>query len=314
MTAPAIDDFLLRHAPAPPQPVDPALVRARASINAAITELRHVPDTSLEHGWPWGDDEADVRYGLYRQYEALEDVRARVRLRLAAAARGDTPARPLVGAATAARWDLHGLLSGLDEADLDRDPGGGEWTVRQTLAHIVNGQRAYGWFTAWWLSRRDAATNDFPERVPETVAAELPAEATEARGTLEEARRRLDEILDLSAGVFAPLGDDDLAVRARWSGVAVDVRFRVARWSSHMREHTIQVEKTLAVLGRPHTEVERLVRLICAAYGRLEEELFLRPADDAAVADSLALVEDAAASVAAQAPTVRAAAERVARA
>jgi hypothetical protein len=31
-------------------------------------------------------------------------------------------------------------------------------------------------------------------------------------------------------------------------------------WSSHIREHTIQVEKTLVVLDRAPTEVERIVR------------------------------------------------------
>jgi hypothetical protein len=41
-----------------------------------------------------------------------------------------------------------------------------------------------------------------------------------------------------------------------------------------MREHTIQVEKTLVMLDRPTTEVERLVRLILEAYGRLEETVF----------------------------------------
>lgn len=310
MTAQALDDFLLRHAPTRPLPLAPALDRARQSLNAALAELRLVSDAVLETGWPWRGDEADVRYGLYRQYEALEDARARIGPLLRQSGDRDTPARPLVAAATAARWDLHGLLNGLDDADLDRDPGSNEWTLRQTFAHIVSVQRAYGWFTAWWLARRDRPADDFPERVPEDVATELPAEESEAAGTLVDTRRRLDEILDLSAGVFAPLGDDELAARARWSGVAVDVRFRIGRWSSHMREHTVQVEKTVAMLGRPMSEVERLLRLIAGAYGRLEEELYMRPSTEEAVAQALAMAESVAAGVAADASTVHAAAQR----
>ena len=45
-----------------------------------------------------------------------------------------------------------------------------------------------------------------------------------------------------------------------------------------MREHTIQVEKTLAMLGRRPTEVDRLVRLLLAAYGRLEAVVSGMPA------------------------------------
>lgn len=304
MTAPVLDEFMLRLAPVPPAAVADELLRARESIRAALANLREVPDAALERGWPWREGEADVRYGFYRQYEAVEEARARLRRPLHRPGRDETPARPLVGAATSARWDLHGLLAGLAPEDLDRDPGNGEWTVRQTLAHIVGGQRAYGWFTAWWLARRDAPPDDFPARVPEEAVSELPEEETEGVGSVADISRRLDEILDLSAGVFAPLGADELAARARWSGAPVDVRFRLNRWSSHLREHTIQVEKTLGYIGRPTTEVDRLLRLIAAAYGRLEEDLFMWPAG-ALPPEALAMAESVAGGVAADARTVR---------
>jgi hypothetical protein len=308
MTAPVLDDFMLQLAPASPLAVDPVLLRARDSIWRALVDLGRLDDGALEKMWRWRDAEADVRYGFYRCYESLEDVRARVAPLLADAFRAQAPARPLVGAASAARWDLQGLLAGLADADLDRDPANGEWTVRQTLAHIVNGQRAYGWFTAWWLGRRDAPADDFPARVPEDVVKLLPAEETEAVGSLPEIGGRLDEILDLSAGVFAPLGDEELAARARWSGIGVDVRFRVNRWTSHLREHTIQVEKTLVMIDRPTSEVERLVRLVAAAWGRLESDLFMWPAGDRWVGEALALAEQSAADVATDAATVATAA------
>ena len=42
----------------------------------------------------------------------------------------------------------------------------------------------------------------------------------------------------------------------------------------------MQVDKTLAMLGRRPSEVERLVRLILGAYGRLEGLLVGRRPDD----------------------------------
>lgn len=306
MTTATLDDFLLKHAPAEPQPVHPTLLKARDSVRQALAELSHVPDAALEKEWQWRGAAQDVRYGLYRQFEAFEDARARVRQSLSSSASTQSPARPLVGSATAARWDLLGVIASLTDADLDRDPANGEWTLRQTLAHIVNGQRAYSWFTAWWLSRADTFADDFPARVPEDVAAELPDEETDGVGSLRDIGRRLDDIVDLSAGTLGNLSEDQLAARARWSGLPVDVRFRINRWSSHIREHTIQVEKTLGFINRPISEVDRLLRLIAAAYGRLEEEVFMLP-DSPALADALRLVESASASAARDAFTVRAA-------
>jgi len=304
MTAPVLDHFLLRIAPAPPVSVAPELLRARESIRASLAALRQVPDSALERNWQWHDGELDVRYGFYRQYEELEDARTRVRP-LVADARGDEgPARPLVAAASAARWDLHGLLSSLTDTDLDRDPGNEEWTLRQTLAHIVGGQRGYAWFTYWYLAQRDRPLNEFPERAPDDAEIGFPEEETEGRGTLAEIQRRFDDIVDLSAGVFGTLGDEELAARARWSGLLVDVRFRMVRWTSHIREHTIQVEKTLGFIGRPLTEVDLLLRLIAAGYGRLEEELLLLPAERQAVADALALAESVAERVTSGAQSV----------
>ena len=62
-----------------------------------------------------------------------------------------------------ARWELIGLLAPLTEGDLDADPGGGEWTIRQTVAHIIASQHSYGVYTAWW---RDQAIRTSDERLP----------------------------------------------------------------------------------------------------------------------------------------------------
>jgi hypothetical protein len=64
-------------------------------------------------------------------------------------------------------------------------------------------------------------------------------------------------------------------------GTAITVGFRLGRWSSHLREHTIQVDKTMTALGRQPREVDRLIRLVLGQYGRLEAVIFAR--DPAAI-------------------------------
>ena len=282
MAATHLDAPLLRHTDdADARPIPPAIVEARADLQAIVGDILAIPESSLERDWAWiGGGEADVRYGIYRVHELLE--RAEVE---AARSLRDAPdpglAAALQAPATAARWDLHGVLAPLSSAVLDADPGGGEWAMRRTLGHIVGGQRAYAWASAWWQQAGYAVDDPaLPPAVDPTVYADLPDDDQEAEGSIDDIRTRLDDILDLSIERLAALPDDRLAYGSRWSGFAVPIGFRMGRWSSHIREHTIQIEKTLVTLGRAPTELERLVRLTLAAYGRAEAVVIGRPDAD----------------------------------
>src|SRR5262249_40190051 len=129
-----LDPFVLEHAPGPVASLHPSILEAREAVNDALAGLAGVPDAALGAIWDWDGNGADVRYGFYRLLEVLEGSAANAGR--AVAGTPSTEARDPVAAATAARWDLHGILASMDEADLDADPGGGEWTVRRTLAHI----------------------------------------------------------------------------------------------------------------------------------------------------------------------------------
>lgn len=241
-----------------------------------MAALRGVTDADMEFAWDWDGQEADVRYGFYRLFELLEGAAAEVRRQIGDD--GVSEARAPIAAATAARWEWHGVLAGLDDADLDADPGGGEWTVRQTLAHTVSGQRAYNWFTAWWLNLRDAPADEYLKGFPpDQMQIYESLEATDGGGSIADIRGRMDDLMDGGAARLGLLDPHELAIRARWSGIDVTVGFRLWRWSSHIREHTIQLDKTMAMLGRTPTEAERLLRTIAAAYGRLEAEVLAVP-------------------------------------
>ena len=50
----------------------------------------------------------------------------------------------------------------------------------------------------------------------------------------------------------------------------IDVRFRLHRFASHIAEHTVQCETTIAALGVPLTDARAIVRAIGAARGMHE--------------------------------------------
>ena len=104
----------------------------------------------------------------------------------------------------------------------------------------------------------------------------LPSDEQEGSGTPAEVIERLGAVLDRATERLAGLGEEHLALGGRWSGFPIDIAFRLGRWSSHIREHTIQVEKTLVMLDFEPTEVDRLTRLILAAWGRAETVVYGR--------------------------------------
>jgi hypothetical protein len=267
-------DPLVDLATVPSTPLPPAVVAARAPLATLVTHLLTLQDATLVTPWRWRatdppNDEIDRRYGLYRIHERLESAIAAIAVGWEdGGGPAIGPAIPPLRAMATARWELHGLLAPLGGADWDADPGRGEWSIRQTLGHIIASQRSYSWYNAWFLRRR-AEVGEAVRPAEGTLPPE-PSEEAEASGTPTEVRARLDEVVDASISANAGLDRAGMRVGARWMGLDVPIDFRLGRYGSHIREHTVQVEKTLAMLGRQPTEVERLVRLILATYGRLE--------------------------------------------
>ena len=257
-----------------PRPIPEALLAARRDVMAAVRELATLTDADMETSWAWnGDGENEIRYGFYEISENFEraGIDAEAAIRASNLERGR--AADLIAPATAARWDLQGILLQLPDAAWDADPGDEQWTVRQTLGHTIGGQRHYGAATAWWQAQALPADANLPKaRPPSTTCCRATRKRKRARRpssalgstTCWIGRPNAWRVSRLSAWCFG----------SRWMGYAIDVGFRIGRWSSHIREHTIQVEKTMVMLGHAPTEVDRLIRLVLAAWGRAEAAVY----------------------------------------
>jgi hypothetical protein len=262
--------------PAVPQ-LPESLLKARTALETAAADYLSIPESALLSVWLFRgiDPEDGVRYGIYRGAETIEVADAELEAALAGAparAPGSIRSAP----ATIARWALQGRLAAVDEALLDKVPRKGEWTLRETLDHIIGSQRGYGVFSRWWLTQPlgDARPARIDDAADAALEREMPADGASAPGSLTDIRAALDDALDEWALRGADLDENALAASARWSGVPVDIDFRIGRWASHIREHTIQLDKTLDWLGYSPTEPARIVRDMYAAWGRLEARLF----------------------------------------
>jgi hypothetical protein len=280
MTASTTADPLVHYTQdIPERLISEALLAARRDLMAAVANLATIPDADMEKAWAWkGDSEIELRYAFYNILEDFEraGIDAEAAIRAGTLERGR--AADLIAPATAARWDLQGILVQLPDAAWDADPGDEQWTLRQTLGHAIGGQRSYGAVTAWWQAQALPADSNLPTALnvprPTAIYDALPSDEEEEAGTPADLRARLDEVIDRSTERLAGLPPDRLAYGTRWVGFALDIGFRLGRWSSHLREHTIQIEKTLVMIGHPPTEVDRLIRLILAEWGRAEAAVY----------------------------------------
>lgn len=213
-----------------------------------------LPEQRLSEPWRWPARHGaalEVRDALLRSLEL--ELAA-----LATAGSGAGERARAIALGQAAFGDLRGLLCGLPDVLLDAEPGDGEWTLRQVLRHVLWVERRYQLQTVYAASRSDDDPARIEPDVPVEDAGSIAAWLQLLSAAREEGRQALAFL------------DDRLGRPSVWSGHAVDVRFRLHRFTGHLAQHTIQCEKVLRRLGHPDREARRIVRRVSAARGAHE--------------------------------------------
>jgi hypothetical protein len=167
---------------------------------------------------------------------------------------------------------LQAVLIGVNDDILDSSPAKGEWSLRIILGHIIAAEREF--FARIWH-----AVNRFRDGEEEPV--EMTAEdVAEFVGSYEEFERTMNRLSisgilalydSLHKRVLRELtnirGLELEAPSLWWEQIPIFVEFRLHRLDSHLRQHTVQIEKTLFSLNQYPNEAKRLLRLIYAALG-----------------------------------------------
>jgi DinB superfamily len=222
------------------------------TLEDVLARYASLSEARLSEPWRWpGRDGAEL--------EVRDAVLRSLELELAAAAgagAGASEAARATAVAQAVFGDLRGLLCGLADAVLDEEPGGGEWTLRRVLQHVLLVERRYQLQTAYAVRRTD----------PEPVRREPAVPAEDGPATVAGWLELLSAVREEGRELAAVAGDR-LTRPTIWAGHAVDVRFRLHRFTGHLVQHTLQCEKVLARAGHPEGEARRLARRISAARG-----------------------------------------------
>ncbi len=247
------------------------LYQAVDQLAAATSEL---PDEALDRDWTWGDHRENLRIALFGTYQELRALA--VDLRLGRTGAGDPPskAQQLLAQYHAAYHDLLAVLLDVTDAELDRPPAEGEWPLREVLKHIIDADRTFYGLVHQAVQRARAglepgplARKELGELVgPRKKFKEL-MQGSDLAGILAYYEAHHNRVLEEAAG----WDDADLAALSPfWEKAPKTVHYRLHRFDAHLRQHTVQAEKTLTAIGRPATEAKLLLRLVFNALAEAE--------------------------------------------
>lgn len=255
----------------------PSLLSHAVEQLAAATAQR--TDAELASGgYAWGDY-GGVRMALLGSAQDLDALAAKLLALRTNAGNPPTPAQLLLAHHREAYRALLALLVGIPAEELTRAPAQGEWSVAEALRHIDSAER--GFFIsilAGLEAQKKGADAAMP---PHSERAAILAEAGPAPGDDAGPQEQLAAYARLHYLVEAKLaGLTDKQLDARspfWEAEQPSVAFRLGRFTAHVREHSVQVEKTLLALGHIPNEARLHIRTLYAALARMEGALMGAP-------------------------------------
>lgn len=244
------------------------------SVEQFASVVQGMPDVDLERPWAWmAYDSEGVRFAFFRTYEELCELAIKLTSERAASGAPASSAQRILAGYHAAYRDLQGALLGIQPADTEREPADGEWSLRQALAHIVAAEIGFFVVIQYALERhrsRDGRPAEIPEQAWGAVIDRASFEAL-MDGPFAEILTYYQTFHERVLQAFANISEQELDLPSiYWEGYEMSLRFRLHRFDSHLRQHTIQIDKTLGSIGHRPTEAKRLLRLIYTALAQAE--------------------------------------------
>ena len=159
-----------------------------SSFTDSMRRMAVLTDAQMAMPWKWRTDGEvlEIRDAFHRSLEAENGQATSV----AAAALDETTAANVL--AQRAAGDLCGLLAGQPEDILGREPAPGEWSLRETMAHVIETEAHFRVKTLWAVDRADDDPVDPPPEL-HPKPADVSGDATSWIRMLLEERAVTDE-------------------------------------------------------------------------------------------------------------------------
>jgi hypothetical protein len=174
--------------------------------------------------------------------------------------------------------DLQAALCGLSSEDADRAPSEKDWPIRRVLAHILGSDISFSAVVEYALEgHRSGKWTPAPMSDEDEIRL-IGMSEREYHALMKSPFENLlayhkDVHHDILAE-FTCINTEELDQPAAfWEDELFPIRYRLHRFEAHMRQHTIQIDKTLASIGLTPTEAKRLIRMLYSALAEVDGAL-----------------------------------------
>jgi hypothetical protein len=250
----------------------------RQAVEKLATVLGGASDDVMGQDYKWSYHGEGVRMALLGTHHELRDLAVRLGEVRRNAGIPLTQTHHILAQYHLAYWDMRAVFWGVDEATFERIPAENEWNLRTVLTHIVFADHNF-YALVNYAVKRMREGNGRPVTVPKDLFAQTHPNVDELERMLAD--DKLVDILTDYAGFhdrvlreFASITAPELtAPTVWWEQDHVPARFRLHRFDAHLRQHTVQAEKTLLMLGQHPTEATRLIRILFSGLADFENVL-----------------------------------------
>lgn len=240
-------------------------------------------DVDVSQPFFWRKHGEGVRLALIGTYHELQDLAAT----LAAQRRQSGPPWTLVqqvlGQYHTAYRELQATLLGLTDEQFEQEPAAGEWPIRVTLGHIFTAERAFFSLIVSGLEQEQAGVQR-PFPFPDDAVERINGSQDDFYDLIDNQplaaiMARYDQFHQRVLTKLANLNNEQILGLSPvwWEGEEYSRQYRLHRFEAHMRQHQIQIEKTLPLLNHPATEAHHLLRLVYRGLAAVENCLIGAP-------------------------------------
>ena len=123
--------------------VQETIERMREQRKSTQERLKDMAEEHMLAPTTYGKRDVTVRYMFYRLIAHEVEHTIHIAKTLDALSAAQSEAQRILARLQAATGELESMLVGLSDEDLDREPAEGEWSVRQVIDHILEGEEFY---------------------------------------------------------------------------------------------------------------------------------------------------------------------------
>lgn len=251
-----------------------------ASVERLAATITTLPDTKLDTPWHWKGHTEGIRFALF--VTLLELRQLTVKLAAERAAGLKLPpinnAQRILAQYHSAYMDLQASLAGLTPKKTTQLPSKKEWSVQLIYAHILKAELSFTAVLRYALENH-RAKKWLPVPIPEKEYPRLyrmkeKALTQLAKSSLKNMVAFHKEFHTKILYEFAGISNEELTLPATfWEETRFHIGYRLHRFEAHSRQHTIQIDKTLNLIGCGPTEAKRIVRMLYSTLAELNGNL-----------------------------------------